>query len=84
MDYIMVLGLISGALTTISFLPQVIKAWKTRSTKDISLAMFIVLCTGTFLWIVYGFLIKSIPVIITNVVTSVLVMMIISLKIKYR
>jgi MtN3 and saliva related transmembrane protein len=84
MDYIIILGLMAGVLTTTSFLPQIIKAWKTKSTRDISLAMFIVLCCGMLLWIIYGVLIKSIPVIITNVMTVVLVLIVIFLKLKHK
>ena len=83
-DYITVIGLIAGAMTTFSFLPQVIKTWKTKSTKDISLHMYIVLTTGVFLWTVYGLLINSLPVILTNVVTFLLTLSILILKIKYK
>jgi len=71
-------------LTTIAFLPQVIKAWKSKHTKDISLIMFIVLTIGIFLWVVYGFLILSMPVIAANVVTFVLALTILILKLKYK
>lgn len=83
-DFATAIGLIAGALTTSSFLPQVIKAWKTKSTKDISLHMYIVLTTGVFLWMVYGLLINSLPVILTNVVTFILTLSILILKIKYK
>ena len=78
------LGLFAGTLTTLSFLPQVIKAWRTRSTRDISLGMFVVFCTGVFLWVVYGFLVGDVPVIVANVVTFVLAATILGLKLRYR
>ncbi|HJN57107.1 MAG: SemiSWEET transporter [Candidatus Woesearchaeota archaeon] len=84
MSYIETIGFTAAALTTIAFLPQVIKAWKSKHTKDISLIMFIVLTIGIFLWVVYGFLILSMPVIAANVVTFVLALTILILKLKYK
>ena len=51
MDLVTVLGFIAGTMTTISFLPQVIKVWKTKKTQDISLEMFVIYTGGVFLWI---------------------------------
>ena len=84
MDYITFLGLFAGFLTTVSFLPQVIKTWKTKSTKDISLGMFLALTIGIFLWTVYGFLIESLPVIAANFVSLFLAVIILFFKIKYK
>lgn len=84
MNFVTILGLIAGTLTTLAFLPQLVKAWKSKSTKDVSLGMFIILCAGILLWIVYGFLIKSFPVIIANAVTFILCMFILYFKIKYK
>jgi len=82
MDAVTFLGIAAGTLTTISFLPQVIRTWKTRSTKDISTGMFILFCAGIFLWILYGFAIKSLPVIITNMATFILAFIILLLKLR--
>lgn len=79
-----ILGLVAGVLTTLSFLPQVIKAWKSRSTRDISLGMFAMFCTGVFLWIVYGFLVGDLPVVVANTVTFLLAVTILALKLRYR
>lgn len=84
MNAITWLGLLAGALTTISFFPQVLKTWKTRSTKDISLEMFLLFCTGVFLWIIYGFSVKNLPVVMTNVATFILSFPILVLKLKYK
>ena len=84
MNSIAMLGYVAGTLTTAAFLPQVIQTWKTKSTKDISLGMFVSFCTGVFLWLVYGFLIESSPVIFTNLATLLLAMIILSLKIRYK
>jgi len=74
----------AAILTTVSFLPQVIKVWKSRKTRDTSLGMFIILSIGIVLWLVYGFYIKSLPVIIANTVTFILTWMTIVAKLKYK
>jgi MtN3 and saliva related transmembrane protein len=80
----MVLGLIGGALTTISFLPQVIKTWRTRSAKDVSLGMYSLLCAGIAIWIVYGVMIGSVPIIVANVITLALASIMLVFKIRYK
>lgn len=84
MDGMTVIGLIAGTLTTISFVPQLTKVWRSRSTKDISLAMYVIISTGIALWLVYGIVIGSLPVILANAVTLVIAVMILVLKIRYR
>ena len=84
MDSITFLGYIAGALTTFAFLPQLIKAIKTKSTKDISLLMFVVICTGISLWLIYAILIDSLPIILANMVTLIIAGAILVFKIKYR
>ena len=84
MNYITILGYIAGAMTTLAFLPQLIKIWKSRSTKDISLIMFIVICTGVALWLIYGICIDSLPIIAANIVTFIIAGMILAFKIKYK
>jgi len=69
--------------TTGSFLPQVIRAWRTRSTRDVSALMFILLVTGNSLWLVYGALIGDLPLVIANLVTLALVGIILTLKLRY-
>jgi MtN3 and saliva related transmembrane protein len=61
------LGHIAGILTVTSFLPQVIRTWKSRKTGDLSLGMFALLVTASSLWIIYGFVIKDSAVILTNI-----------------
>jgi MtN3 and saliva related transmembrane protein len=61
------LGYIGGVLTVSAFLPQVIRTWRTRQTRDLSLGMFALLITASSLWIVYGIVIEDWPVILTNV-----------------
>lgn len=76
-------GLTAGILTTISFLPQAVRAWKTKSTKDISLAMFLCFCTGVVLWVIYGFFTSNLPVFLANFVTFILAFSILVCKLKY-
>jgi MtN3 and saliva related transmembrane protein len=76
-------GLVAGVLTTISFLPQAIKTWQTKSTKDISLAMFLSFCVGVVLWIVYGFYTNNLPVFVANSATFLLAFSILVCKLKY-
>ena len=83
MEKIIILGLIAGTLTTISFLPQVIKTWKLKETKDLSLWMYILACTGILLWLSYGLLIKDLPLILANSVVLVLASIVLFLKLKY-
>ena len=78
------LGYIAGFLTTIAFLPQVFKVWTTKSTKDISIWMFLAFITGVFLWMIYGFLINDTSIIITNILTFTLALTILIAKIKFK
>ena len=82
LDLVVVLGLIAGSLTTIAFLPQVIKTWRTRSTKDISLVMFIIFSTGVFLWLAYGIFISDLPIVASNVIIFILALTILFFKLK--
>lgn len=84
MDYVMILGFVAGALAVIAYIPQVVKIWKTKSTKDISLGMFAILSTAVFLWLIYGILVKSPPIIMTNALIFTLALIILILKIKYK
>jgi len=80
---ITILGLLAGALTTISFIPQVMKTWKFKETKDISLLMYIIFFTGILLWFSYGILIDNTPIIVANGISLVLVFIVLLLKIRY-
>ncbi len=77
------IGLAAAFCTTVAFLPQVIKTWRTRSTKDISLVMFLVFTTGIFLWLVYGVLLRDMPLIVANGTTFVLSATILYLKLRH-
>lgn len=78
-----IIGTLAGVLTTISFFPQVIKVWRTKEVKNLSLTMYIAMLTGVVLWFVFGILISSISMIIANIITAILVIFIIYFKIRY-
>jgi len=84
MDYIELIGISAGILTTISFIPQVIQVIKTRSTKDISLFMFLIFSTGVLCWLIYGILRTSPAMIISNAIILVSSLIIIGFKLKYK
>ena len=84
MSYVTVLGLLAGTLTTISFIPQVLKVIQSKSTRDISLLMFLAFSAGVFSWLLYGIMINDMPVIIANAITFILAMIILIYKIKYK
>ena len=77
------IGYCAATLTTISFLPQLIRVVKLKSARDISLGMFLIFTLGTLLWLIYGTLAHSWPVAIANAVTLVLSASILFLKLKY-
>jgi len=77
------IGFFSGFCTTIAFLPQVIKAYRTRSTKDVSLLMFLVFTIGVGGWLIYGVLLMNIPIIIANILTLFLAFLILIAKIRF-
>lgn len=82
-EAIEVLGLIAGALTTLAYLPQVVKVWRSRSARDISLGMFLLMNCGIALWLVYGLLIGSPGLIAANLVTLGLTLSVLVAKLKF-
>jgi MtN3 and saliva related transmembrane protein len=84
LDSVSILGFIAGGLTTLAFLPQVIKALRTKSTHDISLAMVTLTATGILLWFIYGLCLRSLPIALPNLVSFILTFTLLVLKIRYR
>jgi MtN3 and saliva related transmembrane protein len=80
MNYAIALGFIAGILTTAAYVPQVHKAWHTKSTKDLSGEYLIITAVGLFIWIVYGMVISSYPLMAANVVSISLVLSLIYIK----
>jgi MtN3 and saliva related transmembrane protein len=77
------IGLMAATCTTISFVPQLIRVWRLRSAREISLVMFLVFSLGVFLWLLYGIFIHSVPVILANGATLALSLAILALKVRF-
>lgn len=84
MSFTTIIGIVAGTMTTASFLPQVIKTWKTKSARDLSLGMYLIFCIGVTLWLIYGIIKMDIPIIASNVVTLTLAVMLLIMKLSYR
>lgn len=83
MDTTLLIGSLAGLFTTIAIIPQIIRSWRTKKVKDVSIVMFIILITGVSLWVVYGIIKKDIPIIITNGISVVLNLIMLLFIIKY-
>jgi MtN3 and saliva related transmembrane protein len=77
------IGMIAGTLTTVAFVPQVWRVWKTRSTKDISLGMYLVFTSGVAFWLAYGLMLGAWPIIVANCVTLALTGTVLALKLRH-
>jgi len=77
------IGLLAAVCTTVAFVPQLIRVWRLRTARDISLIMFLIFSLGTLLWLLYGILIGSLPVILANAVTLVLSLAILALALRF-
>ena len=84
MDVTTSLGLLAGLLTTLAYLPQVLKTWRSRSAEGMSWTMLVILCLGITLWLVYGLYSHDVPVICANVVTLVFAGLILTMKVCYE
>lgn len=84
MDNITLLGLLAATCTTIAFIPQVYKIYKTKSTQDLSLPMYIIFSAGTFLWLIYGIVINDHPIIFANAISIVSCVYILAMMIKNK
>lgn len=76
------IGYVAGVLTTASFLPQVVKTWRSGSARDLSLMWLAAFATGVGLWLVYGILLGAVPIIVPNVITFSLLMVLVALKLR--
>ena len=76
-------GYVAAFCTAVAYVPQVVRIWRTRSTKDISLGMFLVMNFGLVCWLVYGVAIGSWPVILANGATMVMTVTILILKLRH-
>jgi MtN3 and saliva related transmembrane protein len=77
------IGAVAGALTTIAFIPQVWRVWKTRSARDLSLSMYLIFTAGVALWFAYGLLLGAAPVIASNGITLFLAGTVLAMKLRF-
>ncbi|HRP02209.1 MAG TPA: SemiSWEET transporter [Candidatus Kapabacteria bacterium] len=77
-------GYLAAVFTTFSFVPQVIKVMKDKQTRSISLPMYIIFSVGVLLWLIYGLILNSLPIIIANLLTLILAIIILVYKLKYK
>ena len=84
MDTITIIGLIAALFTTVSILPQLIKVYKTKSTKDISTGMFTLFGGGVLLWFVYGVFVNDLPIMVANSLAFIQASVILFFKTKYK
>jgi MtN3 and saliva related transmembrane protein len=83
MDWIQIAGHIGAFLSSITFIPQVYKVWRTKSVEDLSLAMMLIVATSTLIWLVYGIALQLWPVILANGVIFCLSLLLIYFKLVY-
>ena len=83
MDITAWIGSLAAMMTTTAFIPQAWKIWHTRHTADISLGMYTMFTLGVALWLVYGALLVSWPIIIANSVTLLLAGTVLVMKLKF-
>jgi MtN3 and saliva related transmembrane protein len=79
-----ILGYSAGAITSLTFLPQVVKTWKIKSAKDISLMMFVIAAINEVMWIVYGVLLDNWVIILTNIIVLSMALTMIYFKLRFK
>ena len=84
MASIEILGLVAGTITSVTFLPQVVKIWQTKSAKDLSLMMLLLLMLGVVLWLIYGLVIMSAAIIYTNSMVLAMSLIMLYFKLKFK
>jgi MtN3 and saliva related transmembrane protein len=84
MDTIKILGLAAGTITSITFLPQVVQIWKTKSAKDLSMPMLLLLILGVSMWLTYGIIVKDAAIIYTNSMVLTMSFIMLFFKIKFK
>jgi MtN3 and saliva related transmembrane protein len=83
MDPVAVIGYVAGAFTTVAFLPQLVRALRTKSTADLSPPMLAMMFSGVSLWSVYGYFIGSVPIVVPNAIMGAMIAVLIILRLKY-
>lgn len=77
------LGFLAGALTSTGYLPQIVKGFRTKKMRDVSLLMPAILGVGMFLWLVYGFAREDMVIVVANIVGTSLTALLVAMKIRY-
>lgn len=77
-------GFFAGLLTTIAFVPQVLKTWRSKSAKDLSLGMFSIFSLGILCWLIYGILIINWPIIFWNIISLILAILLLLFKLRFK
>ncbi len=77
-------GLVAGFLTTVSFVPQVWKVWRSKRADDLSLGMFSIFVGGVSLWLIYGLMLQSPSIIVANLITFVLAAALLVMKLRFN
>ena len=78
------IGFMAGTLTTLAFLPQALLTWRTKCAKGVSLGMYCVFISGVSLWLAYGVMLQSWPMMVSNCVTLLIALSILLMKLRYR
>ena len=81
-DWTETVGMLAGVLTTVAFVPQVMRTWTTGSARDFSLKMLLLFVAGVGLWLAYGLLTRSAPMVLANTATLLLASYILSVKVR--
>ncbi|MBS1510192.1 MAG: SemiSWEET transporter [Bacteroidetes bacterium] len=81
---IKILGLAAGTITSITFLPQVIQIWRTKSAKDLSMPMLMLLILGVSMWLTYGIIVMDAAIIYTNSMVLTMSLIMVYFKLKYK
>ena len=84
MPWIEYVGFFGAFLSAITFIPQVIKAWQTKSVGDLSIIMLMIVLTSVVVWLVYGFYLHLLPVIIANSIILILVLVLLYFKFSFK
>lgn len=77
------IGFVAATLTTLSFVPQAVRTIRTRDTRGISLWMYVMFTVGLACWLAYGFVLMSWPMILSNIITLLLSLTILTMKLRY-
>ena len=83
MDHLIVIGLAAGLITTLGYVPQIIKGYRSESMEDVSIYMPSLLMVGLSLWLIYGIMMENLPIILWNAVSVILNAVVILMKLRY-